>query len=309
MNYKLYSNYAERLFYYFKRLFILLIVGQVVCIIAIEDDATLTKIFFISLIFVLLVSVVLEHVKRKTFPKVEITDNKIYIQVGRDSFNLTPDKVVKVYCDVVFSINHLPLSYDKGIIFNIGADQIKLYLNKLSVNKVTTIQSIVEFHKLQLVENKNTLYNPIIIENRSLRPIMAVCIGVLVVFWSLIGYVVAQQEVYIGKLLQCVGACIAMIIPMLLVYSNSLVKIEYKGKLYLTTFLGKRIEMISRDISRIDTQKTSRAGDSRVRYLNIYLKNGKHKEYKILLSVDEDRVKFHELSKYLMGENTNPDLQ
>lgn len=309
MNYRFYSSYIERLFYYFKRLFILLVLGQLICVIVLEDDTVLTKIFFIALGCILLISFLLEYIMRKTFPKVEIADNKIAIQVGRDSFSFTPSRVVKVYCNVAFSINHLPLSYDKGVIFNTDTHQIKLYLNKLSVSKVTTIQSLVEFYNLQLAENKNITHNPILIKNDSLRPIAAICIGIIIAFWSFVGYLITQQGVYTDKVLLCAGMCLTMIIPVLLAHLNSLIKIEYKGRLYLTTLLGKRIELTSRDILRIDTRRTNRVGDSRVHYLNIYLRNGKRVKYKILLSTDEDKVRFHELSKHLMEKNTDSSQQ
>jgi len=243
----------------------------------------------------------LEHSTRKKFPTVTIIDGMIHLEAGGEIlFKFSASQVVKVYCDVAFSLNFVPLTYSKGIIFRTNSQEmpeVKFYLNKLSVNKVTNIQSLVEYYQsAEKAKKINTIINPIVIEHKSLWIIVILAIVVLVAFWFYIGFI---SE----KLLSCIGMCLFMIIPILLAHSNSLVKIEYKGKLHLTTFLGKQIAYSTNDILKADTQKATRAGENRVHYLNIYLKNGKHKKYKILLSSEEDIAMFHKLSERLM-ENT-----
>jgi hypothetical protein len=307
MIYNFSTNYAERLFYFFKRLFILLIIVQFVCIIAINEDTTLTIIFFSMLGGVTILSLILERISRKMFPAVTINNGIIHLEAGgKTIFKFPANQVLKVYCDVAFSLNSAPLSYSKGIIFRAqpqDIEKITFYLDRLSANKVINIQSLVEYYKsTTITETTGTtkpINNYIIIENKSLRTIMALCIGAVVAFWSYIGFLISQQENHEEMLFLCIGVCLLMIVPILLAHSNSLVKIEYNRELHLTTFLGKQVTFAANEILKIDTQKATLAGENRVHYLNIQLKNETRKKYKILLSSEEEKAKFHKLSELL----------
>ena len=302
MTYKFSANYGERFFYYFKRFFILLLIIQLVCVIAINNNAVLTTIFLSLLGGFLIASIVLERITRETFPTVTIIDGIVHMEASGTLFEVPADQVLSVYCDVAFSLNFVPLIYSKGIIFSTPSQEvpeIKFYLDKLSVNKVTNIQSLVEYYQLTEVPDANVVTAPIVIENKFLRVIIALCVGIVVVFWSYIGSLIVQEEDHDGKLLLCVGLCLLMIVPILFAHSNSLVKIEYNRRLYLTTFLGQQIIFAPNSILKADTQKASRAGENRVHYLNIYRKDGKLKKYKILLSSEEEKARFHRLSECL----------
>ena len=302
MTYRFSANYGERLFYYFKRFFILLLIIQLVCVIAINDDTVLTTIFLSLLGGFLIASIVLERITRKTFPTVTIIDGMVHLKAGSTLFEVPAGQVLSVYCDVVFSLNFVPLVYSKGIIFSTTSQEmpeITVYLDKLSMNKVTNIQSLVEYYQLTETTDANAVTDSIVIENKFLRVIIALCIGIVVVFWSYIGSLIVQEEDHEGKLLLCIGLCLLMIVLILLAHSNSLVKIVYDKRLYLTTLLGKQITFAPNDILKVDTQKASRAGENRVHYLNIRRKDGKPKKYKILLSSEEEKVRFHRLSECL----------
>jgi|GEM_PF-3493607 len=299
MIYKFSANYGERLFYYFKRFFILLLIIQLVCVIAINNDAVLTTIFVSLLGGFLIASIVLERITRKTFPTVTIIDGMVHLKAGSTLFEVPAGQVLSVYCDVAFSLNFVPLVYSKGIVFSTTSQEIRFHLDKLSVDKVTNIQSLVEYYQSEESSAATLSDAPILIENKSLRGIIALCLGLIVVFWSYIGSLLVQEEDSEGKLLLCIGLCLLMIVLILLAHSNSLVKIVYDKKLYLTTLLGKQITFAPNDILKVDTQKASRAGENRVHYLNIRRKDGKPKKYKILLSSEEEKAQFHRLSECL----------
>ena len=299
MTYRFSANYGERLFYYFKRFFILLLIIQLVCVIAINDDTVLTTIFLSLLGGFLIASIVLERITRETFPTVTIIDGMVHLKAGSTLFEVPAGQVLSVYCDVAFSLNSVPLIYSKGIIFSVSSQEMRFYLDKLSVNKVTNIQSLVEYCQSTETPDVDVVTDPIVIENKFLRGIIAWCIGIVVVFWSYIGSLIVQEEDHEGKLLSCIGLCLLMIVLILLAHSNSLVKIVYDKKLYLTTLLGKQITFAPNDILKVDTQKASRAGENRVHYLNIRRKDGKPKKYKILLSSEEEKARFHRLSECL----------
>ena len=298
-------SYPERLFYYFKRLFILLCIVQLICVIVLNEDTILTYIFFILLGIILVLSFTLEHLNRKTFPIVEILSNTVRVRVGNEDFffDLNNDSC-EVYCHVNFSVNGFPLSYDKGISFGGQEHQIKIYLDKLSVNKVLNIKSQIEHFKAEpspvLLANTDIIDRPtIVISNKALRPVIFGCIAVIFAFWGFIAFLVIQQEVDIPNLLLCTSLSFITNAILILANRNSLIRIKYKEKLILTTFLGKKVELSPQDISTIDMKRVNNSIENLIHYIDIELKDHKHLKYKISLNSDEKKNNFLELSKYL----------
>ena len=276
---------------------------QLVCVIMIDNDPVLTKIFFTLFGCVLTASIILGNVKREIFPIVTITDGKICVKAKNMNAEFDANQVAEVYCDTVISLSSVSLMYRKGITFIDKTYETKISLNRLSINKIITIQSIVEYYQSLSKYRPDIISNPVILKNNFLRAIVTICIGIIIAFWTFIGFLIIGEEGHEEKTLLCAGLCLFMIALVLLAHSNSLVKIESHEKLCLTTFFGKRIVLSPEDILKADTHKASKAGEERVHYLNIQLKNGKHKKFKISLSTNEDKHKFHKLSEYLIRKN------